>query len=268
MWGVDRVSHRSNSIAVRLEGIVVRYPYEKNRATSLKEYSVRKIKKDIRTSYLVALDGLSAEIYKGETFGVVGRNGAGKSTLLKVISKIIHPTTGRLQVWGSLASLLGIGAGFHPELSGKENIYLYSALLGRSQSFTERHFDEIVDFAELENFIDSPIRTYSTGMVARLGFAVAMADRPDILLVDEVLAVGDELFQAKCRDRFRSFKEKGTTIIIVSHGLGQVGQICQRVMWLHRGNVMAIGEPLDVLDRYRGFSQEEQSLVNLGSESP
>jgi ABC-type polysaccharide/polyol phosphate transport system ATPase subunit len=154
---------------------------------------------------------------------------------------------------------LGIGAGFHPELSGKENVYLYSALLGRSQTFTERHFDEIVDFAELANFIDSPIRTYSTGMVARLGFAVAMADRPDILLVDEVLAVGDELFQAKCRDRFRSFQDNGTTIIIVSHGLEQIGQICQRAMWLHKGNLMAVGETPGVLDKYRAYSRDDQS---------
>lgn len=256
------MSQRSSSIAVCLEDIVVRYPYEKNRATSLKEYTIRRIKRDIRTSYLTALDGLSTEIYKGETFGVIGRNGAGKSTLLKVISRIIHPTSGRLQVWGSLSSLLGIGAGFHPELSGKENIYLYSALLGRSESFTSQQFDEIVDFAELGEFIVSPIRTYSTGMVARLGFAVAMADRPDILLVDEVLAVGDELFQMKCRDRFRSFQESGTTIIIVSHGLEQIEQICQRAMWLHSGNIMAVGEAPGVLDKYRAYSRDDQSPGN------
>jgi ABC-type polysaccharide/polyol phosphate transport system ATPase subunit len=247
----------SNSVAVRLEEIVVRYPFEHNRATSLKEYSVRKIKGDLQTSYRTALNGLTADIYKGETFGVVGRNGAGKSTLLKVISRIIHPTSGRLQMWGGVASLLGIGAGFHPELSGAENVFLYSALLGRSHTFTERHLEEIVDFAELGDFIDSPIRTYSTGMVARLGFAVAMADRPDILLVDEVLAVGDELFQLKCLERFRAFQESGTTIIIVSHGLERITKMCQRAMWLHLGKLQALGEAKEVVHGYASFMSEE-----------
>jgi lipopolysaccharide transport system ATP-binding protein len=245
-----------DQIAVRLEEVVVRYPFEKNRATSLKEYFIRKFKRDIRTSYLTALDGITADIRTGETFGIIGRNGAGKSTLLKVISRIINPASGRLRVWGKVASLLGVGAGFHPELSGRENIFLYSALLGRSQSYTEDHFDEIVSFAELEKFIGSPIRTYSSGMVARLGFAVAMVNRPDILLVDEVLGVGDELFQAKCKKKFQSFQEKGTTLIIISHGLGQIEQICQRAMWLHQGDVMSLGEVSGVLADYRSFIQE------------
>jgi ABC-type polysaccharide/polyol phosphate transport system ATPase subunit len=259
---VDRVNHQSNSIAVRLEDIVVRYPYEKNRATSLKEYAVRKIKGDIRTSYLTALEGLSVDIYKGETFGVIGRNGAGKSTLLKVISRIIHPTSGRLQVWGRTASLLGIGAGFHPELSGIENIYLYSALLGRSHAFTDDHLEDIVDFAELQDFIGSPIRTYSTGMVARLGFAVAMADRPDILLVDEVLAVGDELFQQKCQERFRTFQESGTTIIIVSHGLERIATMCQRAIWLHMGRIEASGPSAHVCHAYSESMTEGEIKSN------
>ena len=245
-----------DQIAVRLEEIVVRYPYEKNRATSLKEYFIRKLKGDIRTSYLTALDSITADIRTGESFGIVGRNGAGKSTLLKVISRIIHPTSGRLRVWGKIASLLGVGAGFHPELSGSENIFLYSALLGRSQSYTEDHLDEIVSFAELENFIESPIRTYSTGMIARLGFAVAMVNRPDILLVDEVLGVGDELFQVKCREKFQSFQEKGTTLIIISHGLGQIEQICQRAMWLHQGVAMSLGDVSGTWADYRMVLQE------------
>lgn len=247
------MSGRSNSVAVRLQDIVVQYPYEKNRATSLKEYTVRRIQRDIRISYMTALDGLTVDIHKGETFGVIGRNGAGKSTLLKVISKIIHPTSGRLQVWGNLASLLGVGAGFHPELSGRENIFLYSALLGRSQSFTELHFDEIVDFSELEMFIDSPIRTYSTGMVARLGFAVAMADRPDILLVDEVLGGGDMRFLQKCVIRFEEFQEKGTTTILVSHNLPSIAKMCQRAMWLDHGKLSKFGEAEEMVEAYSAF---------------
>jgi len=236
--------------AIRLENVVVQYPYEINRATSLKEYFVRRLKRDIRTSYLTALDRVSLEIHPGETFGVIGRNGAGKSTLLKVIARIIFPTYGRLQVWGNVASLLGIGAGFHPELSGKENIYLYSALLGRSQAFTEKHMDGIIAFAELEDFIDSPIRTYSTGMTARLGFAVAMADRPDILLIDEVLGVGDLQFMQKCVARFQEFQTQGTTTVVVSHSLPDIERMCQRAIWLHQGQTLAGGTAAEVVQAY------------------
>ena len=241
----------SNSKAVCIEDVTVRYPFESNRATSLKEYFIRRMTKDIQTSYLTALNGVSAEVHIGEPFGIIGRNGAGKSTLLKVISRIIHPTNGRLRVWGKVASLLGVGAGFHPELSGSENIYLYSALLGRTQSYTEECYNEIVAFAELEDFIDSPIRTYSTGMIARLGFAVAMVERPDVLLIDEVLAVGDEMFQAKCKRQFKEFQDQGTTVILVSHGLEQIESICQTAMWLHHGEVMGIGKPSEIVKEYR-----------------
>lgn len=239
-----------NQIAVRLEDVVVRYPYEKNRATSLKEYFIRRLNGDIRTSFLTALDGINAEIRTGETFGIIGRNGAGKSTLLKVISRIIHPTSGRLRVWGKVASFLGVGAGFHPELSGSENIYLYSALLGHPQSFTEAHFDEIVAFSELEEFIHSPIRTYSTGMTARLGFAVAMAERPDILLVDEVLGVGDLQFMQKCVARFQEFQTQGTTTVLVSHSLPDIEMMCQRAIWLHLGQLKASGSSAEVVQAY------------------
>jgi lipopolysaccharide transport system ATP-binding protein len=240
---------------VHFEDIVVQYPFEANRATSLKEFAIRWLRGDIRTSYLVALKGVSAEIQRGENFGIVGRNGAGKSTLMKVISRIIQPNAGRLQVWGRAISLLGVGAGFHPELSGRENVFLYSALLGRGQAFTESHYNEIVEFSELRDFIESPIRTYSTGMTARLGFAVAMVDRPDILMVDEVLAVGDEAFQEKCRQRFREFQDQGTTLIIVSHSLDQVERICQKAMWLHAGEAMAIGPASQVVQQYREHSR-------------
>jgi lipopolysaccharide transport system ATP-binding protein len=250
--GADRMQ---NNLAVKLDTVAVRYPLELNRPTSLKEYVIRQIKRDIQRQYLTALKGISLDISTGETFGVIGRNGAGKSTLLKVIARIIEPTTGRMQVWGKVVSLLGVGAGFHPELSGKENVFLYSAILGRSQAFTQAHYQEIVDFSEIEDFIASPIRTYSSGMIARLGFAVAMVERPDILLVDEVLGVGDEFFREKCRARFREFRDAGTTLIIVSHALGDIEEMCQRAVWLDEGNIRAVGEALEVVDAYRSQRQ-------------
>jgi ABC-type polysaccharide/polyol phosphate transport system ATPase subunit len=243
----------TNGLAVSLETVAVRYPLEFNRPTSLKEYIIRQMKRDIHRQYLTALKDVSTEIPVGETFGVIGRNGAGKSTLLKVIAHIIQPTSGRMQVWGKVVSLLGVGAGFHPELSGKENVFLYSALLGRPQSFTLEHYGEIVEFSELDDFIDSPIRTYSSGMIARLGFAVAMIDRPDVLLVDEVLGVGDEFFRDKCRQRFNEFRSAGTTLIIVSHSLGEIEKLCQRAMWLHEGNVKQVGQAVDVVNAYKSF---------------
>ena len=250
---LNETSYVPDGLAVCLEKVEVRYPLELNRPTSLKEYFIRQMKRDIHRHYLTALNDISTEIPEGETFGVIGRNGAGKSTLLKVIARVIQPTSGRMQIWGKAVSLLGVGAGFHPELSGKENIFLYSALLGRPQSFTVEHYGEIVEFSELEDFIDSPIRTYSSGMIARLGFAVAMVDRPDVLLVDEVLGVGDEFFREKCRLRFSEFHNTGTTLIIVSHSLGEIEKLCQRAMWLHEGNVKEVGRAVDVVSAYKSF---------------
>ena len=254
---LSETSNKSDGLAVCLNKVVVRYPLELNRPTSLKEYAIRQMKRDIQRQYLTALKDISTEIPRRETFGVIGRNGAGKSTLLKVIARIIQPTSGRMQVWGKVVSLLGVGAGFHPELSGKENIFLYSALLGRSQSFTVNHYGEIVEFSELEDFIDSPIRTYSSGMIARLGFAVAMVDRPDVLLVDEVLGVGDEFFREKCRLRFSEFHDAGTTLIIVSHSLGEIEKLCQRAIWLHKGNVNEVGRAVDVVNAYKSFKFDQ-----------
>jgi ABC-2 type transport system ATP-binding protein/lipopolysaccharide transport system ATP-binding protein len=254
------IARGGDEFAVRLENIVVKYPIEKNPASSLKEYVIRLLKHDLQRSYLEALKGVSTVIRKGETFGIIGRNGAGKSTLLKVISRIIQPTDGRLKIKGKVDSLLGVGAGFHPELSGTENIFLYSAILGRPQALTRQLYNEIVRFSELGEFIDSPLRTYSTGMVARLGFAVAMVVRPDILLVDEVLGVGDEHFRQKCRERFTAFQEQGTTLIIVSHSLGEIKRLCRNSMWLHKGRVRSLGETDMVVDDYLMFKQADNAL--------
>jgi ABC-type polysaccharide/polyol phosphate transport system ATPase subunit len=214
---------------------------------------IRIANRDIESTHISALQDISLDINKGDIYGVVGRNGAGKSTLLKVLSKIILPTKGRVMIWGEAVSLLGVGAGFHMELTGRENVYLYSSLLGRSRRKILDLMDEIIDFAEIGDFFDAPIRIYSSGMTARLGFSVAMAERPDILLVDEVLGVGDEGFKLKCKNRFDEFREAGSTIVIVSHGLNMIKSFCNKVVWLHRGKIRAMGEPKDTINKYQRF---------------
>jgi ABC-type polysaccharide/polyol phosphate transport system ATPase subunit len=236
---------------VLIDNVSARYPREENPATSLKEFIIRYVKRDIEREYFYALKDFSLEIVQGEVLGVIGKNGAGKTTLLKLISGILRPVKGRVAVWGRIASMIGVGAGFHHELSGRENIFLYSSILGRAQSRTLELFESIVEFSELSEFIEAPIRTYSSGMIARLGFAVAMAERPDILLVDEVLGVGDTQFIQKCRMRFSELREKGTTIVIVSHSLGQIQEFCNRAVWLDRGALMYEGKPNEAVHRYR-----------------
>ncbi len=235
---------------ITLEGVSVHYRFVTDRPTSIKEFAIRLIKKDIERHTVNALEDVSIVIRKGEVFGIVGRNGAGKTTLLKIIARIIRPTKGRVCVWGRVTSLLGVGAGFSHELTGRENIFLYSALLGRSQERTLELIDEIIEFAELREFIDAPMRTYSTGMVGRLGFAVAMAETPDILLVDEVLAVGDVAFQEKCQERFHEIQMDGTTIIIVSHSMTAIKELCDRVLYLAEGKVVCVDTASRVVESY------------------
>jgi len=190
-----------------------------------------------------ALKDVTADIYTSSTVGLIGPNGSGKSTLLKVIGGILQPTTGKVRLRGRLAALLELGAGFHPDLTGRDNVYLNSAILGLSKEETDLHFDENVDFSGIRDFIDTQVKFYSSGMYVRLAFSVAVHVDPDILIVDEVLAVGDEPFQRKCLDRIRQFQERGKTIIIVSHSLEQVGELCDRVLVLEHGEVVFDGEP-------------------------
>jgi homopolymeric O-antigen transport system ATP-binding protein len=197
-----------------------------------------------------ALRDLSFSVVPGEVFGVIGRNGAGKSTLLKVLSRITHPTSGRIEVNGRVASLLEVGTGFHPELSGRENVFLNGAILGMSKAEINRKFDEIVAFAELGQFIDIPVKRYSSGMSVRLAFSVAAHLEPDILLLDEVLAVGDESFQQKCFETFASFREERKTIVLVTHTLELIRRFGDRALLLSGGHVQALGPPEDVIERY------------------
>ena len=201
-----------------------------------------------------ALRGIDLEIPHGSTFGIIGGNGSGKSTLLKVLAGIMRPDEGTAEVDGRLSALLELGAGFHPELTGRENVYLNGAILGFTSREIRRRFDDIVGFAELDRFIDEPVRNYSSGMYVRLGFSVAIHVEPDILLVDEVLAVGDHAFQKRCLDRFAQLKAEGRTIILVSHDLDMVGWLCEQTAWIQQGTLQAVGPSLEVIDRFpRGW---------------
>ncbi len=197
-----------------------------------------------------ALKDVSFDVRQGEVVGIIGRNGAGKSTLLKILSRITEPTSGRFGLRGRVASLLEVGTGFHPELTGRENVFLSGSLLGMSRAEISRRFDEIVAFAEIETFLDTPVKRYSSGMYVRLGFAVAAHLQPEILIVDEVLAVGDSAFQEKCLSQMRSAARSGRTVLLVSHNEGTVEALCQRCILLRGGELIADGPPADVIPTY------------------
>jgi ABC-type polysaccharide/polyol phosphate transport system ATPase subunit len=241
----------SQDSAILLENVSVRYRVPSEGIGTFKEYAIRWLQRRLKKIDFWALRGVNMEIRKGEVFGVIGHNGAGKSTLFKLIARVLQPVEGRVVIRGHVAPLLELGAGFHPELSGRENVFLNGAVLGFSYSEMQRKFPSIVAFSELESFIDSPLRTYSSGMYARLGFAVATDTRPDILLIDEILAVGDEGFQRKCIERIMGFREQGSTILIVAHSMDTIRMMCQRVAWIHHGVLQVVGEPDHVIDCYR-----------------
>ncbi len=207
---------------------------------------------------VTALEDVTIRVEKGKTFGVIGENGSGKSTLLKIIAGIAKPTRGRVRTEGKVSALIELGAGFHPEISGRENIFINGIMLGLSKKEISAKFDDIVAFAELEDFIDAPVKTYSSGMYMRLGFAIAINVNPDILLIDEVLAVGDAAFVPKCLDRINDFRRRQKTILFVSHDLATVVKICDSVAWLKSGRVQAIGDPQRIVDAYLQDVAEKQ----------
>jgi ABC-2 type transport system ATP-binding protein len=235
--------------AVRVEEVSKRFRIYKEKMTSLKE----RVLKLGRIPYdeFWALDDISLHVEQGETVGLLGHNGSGKSTLLKCMAGILQPTNGEIEVVGRLAALLELGAGFHPELTGRENVFLNAAILGMPKREIARRFDDIVAFAELERFIDNQVKHYSSGMYVRLGFAVAVNMEPDVLLVDEVLSVGDENFQRKCLDRVRQFQREGRTIVVVTHAADLVRQICDRAAVLDHGKLVAVGTPGEAVRAYR-----------------
>ncbi|MFN2197123.1 MAG: ATP-binding cassette domain-containing protein [Anaerolineales bacterium] len=251
---------------ITFEDVAVRYRIPREGVSGLKEFAIRLVQRQIQYQEFWALKGVSFAVQGGEVFGIIGRNGAGKSTMLKVMARVLQPTRGRVVMRGRMAPLLELGGGFHPELTGRENVFLNMALLGFTRQETVELFDRIIAFSEIQDFIDAPLRTYSTGMVARLGFSVATCSRPDLLLVDEVLSVGDTQFQQKCLDRMAHFQQEGTTIVIVSHGLGTIQTLCDRVMWLRNGQIAAIGEPGEVIERY--INQDQTQLWATPQNSP
>lgn len=223
---------------------------------SLKEYFIALTKGELNFKEFRALDHVSFDVKKGEAFGLVGTNGSGKSTILKIIAGVLEATEGRCKVKGTIAPLIELGAGFDMELTAKENIYLNGALLGYRREFIDTHFNDIVRFAELENFMDMPLKNYSSGMVARIAFAIATITEPDILIVDETLSVGDFLFQRKCEQRIKELVENdGTTVLLVSHSIDLVESICDRVCWIEKGKRRMIGPTDEVVTAYRAMGE-------------
>jgi ABC-2 type transport system ATP-binding protein len=240
----------TSSIAIELRDVTVQFRLPAGRYVSFKDYAIRRLRGQVDFHDFLALDRISLKVAEGETLGVIGRNGAGKSTLLKVIARVHRPSSGQIIVRGDVAPLLELGAAFHPELSGRENVFLNATLLGHKRRDVQERFDEIVAFSELGEFIDAPLRAYSSGMVARLGFALATTWRPKILLIDELFAVGDETFQAKCRRRIEEFRDRGVTVMLVSHSTALLRELCTRVIWLERGRIAAGGDPSAVTAAY------------------
>jgi ABC-type polysaccharide/polyol phosphate transport system ATPase subunit len=242
------------SVSIRLEDVHVGYLIPRERIRSLKEYAIRRLKRRVFFDQFEALRGVSFEVGTGEALGLIGRNGAGKSTALRVIARILPPTGGRVVVSGRVAPILELGLGLHGELTGRENVMLQGALLGFSRAEMKRRMGRIVAFAELEEFIDAPLRTYSTGMAARLTFSVATDVDPDILLIDEVLSVGDERFQIKSEARMKEFRRAGKTIVFVSHSARQVNETCDRAVWIHEGRGVREGPAAEVTEAYHQWS--------------
>lgn len=239
------------SAAVSFRGVSKRFTLHHERPRTLQELTIGLFGDDRgRREELWALKDVDFEIEEGESLGIIGPNGAGKSTILKLVAGIMRPTSGEITIRGKVSPLLELGAGFHHDLTGRENIYLNAALLGISEGVTKAKFNEIVEFSELERFIDVPLKHYSSGMYMRLGFAVAVYVDPAVLLIDEVLAVGDEAFQRKCLAKIEEFQKEGRTIIFVSHALGTVAEMCHRALWLDQGRIRAIGPADRVVEEY------------------
>ena len=241
-----------NNIAVSVQDLGISFRLPSEPVSGAKEFFIKSVQRKIKINTFWALRHVSFELEKGSSIGIMGRNGAGKSTLLKAVARVLTPKEGRVVVHGKVFPLLELGAGFNLDLTGHENVYLYGNILGFSNKEISRMYDEIVDFSELANFIHVPLRSYSSGMVTRLAFAIATAVQPDILLADEILSVGDIAFQEKCMTRMNYYLEHGTTIMFVSHSADTVKQICQKGLWLDHGEVKMFGNADEVTAAYAG----------------
>jgi ABC-type polysaccharide/polyol phosphate transport system ATPase subunit len=253
MWHREQLeSHPVSDFAIALENVSKNYRLwgRRSQFATLKSALLKRDLLPAPDASVAALRDVSFAVDRGEAFGIIGRNGSGKSTLLKLVSGILKPTTGKLAVNGRIAALIELGAGFHPEITGRENVYINGIMLGLSRREVDQRFDKIVEFSGISEFLDQPVKTYSSGMYVRLGFAVAVHVDPDILLIDEVLSVGDEEFSARCVAKIQEMKYRGVTLLFVTHQLDQVRNLCDRALWLDHGRVEAIGDPMRVVDAY------------------
>lgn len=236
---------------IEVSNLTMKYKIATEKVDSMKHFFIKKIKKEIKYETFYALSNVSFSVQKGEVLGIVGLNGAGKSTLLKIIAGVLKPTSGTVIRKGSIAPLIELGAGFKEDLSGWENIFLNGMLLGYSKKFIRSKINEIIEFSELEKFIYTPLKNYSSGMKARLGFSIATVVKPDVLIVDEVLSVGDVRFKEKSEGRIRSMMDNGTTVLFVSQSLNQIEKICTKVLWLEKGRVKDIGSSKDIITNFK-----------------
>jgi len=236
---------------VEVKDVGMTFNMSADRVDHLKEYIIKLVKKQLHFKEFIALRDITFSVEKGDVFGIVGLNGSGKSTLLKIISGIMKPTVGSVDVKGSIAPLIELGAGFDLELTARENIFLNGSVLGFSKKYLVEKYDDIIDFSEMKGFIDVPMKNYSSGMVARVAFAIATTTKPDVLILDEVLAVGDFRFQEKCEQRIYDMMSGGTTVLFVSHSVDQVKRLCKHALWLDHGMTMMLGDVDDVCNAYR-----------------
>ena len=237
-------------IMVDVDHVTIRFNLASQKIDNLKEYFIKLLKRELMFQEFFAVKDVSFQVREGEAWGLIGSNGSGKSTMLKAISGIIKPYQGSITVNGSVAPLIELGAGFDAECTARENIFLNGCVLGHSRKFMEEHFDEIVDFAEIHTFLDSPIKNYSSGMKARLGFSIATMVKPDILIVDEILSVGDIKFRQKCEKRMKELLDGGTTLLYVSHSIDEVKRLCDHAIWIDHGQMRMIGSAEEVCDAY------------------
>jgi len=242
---------------IKVNDVSMMFNLSSEKIDSIKEYFIKAVRRELHFQEFWALRDISFTLEKGDSLGIVGLNGSGKSTLLKIVSGILKPTKGTVETCGSIAPLIELGAGFDANLSARENIYLNGAILGYSRAYMSERFDEIIEFAELQDFVDTAVKNYSSGMVARLAFAVATMTKPDILIADEILSVGDFLFQEKCEKRMAELLSGGTTVILVSHSIEQIERMCNKVAWLDHGHLRRLGPTKEVTAEYRKFEKKD-----------